>query len=436
MSVDTSATTAISVERPLPSLLRFITILMILVATSAIANDAQPTGASLAWTSNDSTIVRARSLLADGKFTQAEAELELSSNVDPAARDEMLEIISRLRHEYPFSAAQMLQKLADPLPGTTAVDIERWRTDGGLQWRMIDGKPAFFRREPANLFRFCGEAAGKRKPAASNPNGNWTLADHLKKIIESAEKTSATQLLPIRHRVTFSLTIPAHAPGMKQGALVRAWLPFPQEHQRQTDIKLISASPKPVVTAPATQRTAYFEQRVIDPNNPLIFKEVFEFTSSAYYPALDDSSAKPLASTYAGDNLSERPPHIVFTPQLKSVVDQLIASDPNPLSKARKIFQWINQNIAYHAEEEYSVIPSFTAKALATRRGDCGIQSMLFISMCRYAGVPARWQSGWETKPVGYDMHDWAEFYVEPWGWLPADPSYGFPKIAEPPLPG
>jgi hypothetical protein len=22
-------------------------------------------------------------------------------------------------------------------------------------------------------------------------------------------------------------------------------------------------------------------------------------------------------------------------------------------------------------------------------------------------------------------MHDWSEFYVEPWGWLPADPSYG-----------
>ena len=22
-------------------------------------------------------------------------------------------------------------------------------------------------------------------------------------------------------------------------------------------------------------------------------------------------------------------------------------------------------------------------------------------------------------------MHDWAEFYVEPWRWLPADPTYG-----------
>ena len=47
------------------------------------------------------------------------------------------------------------------------------------------------------------------------------------------------------------------------------------------------------------------------------------------------------------------------------------------------------------------------------------MQAMLFITMCRCAGVPARWQSGWETKPVGSSQHDWAEFYVEPWGWLP-----------------
>jgi hypothetical protein len=50
---------------------------------------------------------------------------------------------------------------------------------------------------------------------------------------------------------------------------------------------------------------------------------------------------------------------------------------------------------------------------------------MLFVAMCRVSGIPARWQSGWRTKPHDDDMHDWAEFYVAPWGWLPADPTYG-----------
>jgi hypothetical protein len=29
-------------------------------------------------------------------------------------------------------------------------------------------------------------------------------------------------------------------------------------------------------------------------------------------------------------------------------------------------------------------------------------------------------------------MHDWAEFYVEPWEWLPADPSYGLRTSDDP----
>ena len=29
-------------------------------------------------------------------------------------------------------------------------------------------------------------------------------------------------------------------------------------------------------------------------------------------------------------------------------------------------------------------------------------------------------------------MHDWTEFYVEPWGWLPADPSYGLQQHTDP----
>jgi transglutaminase-like putative cysteine protease len=57
---------------------------------------------------------------------------------------------------------------------------------------------------------------------------------------------------------------------------------------------------------------------------------------------------------------------------------------------------------------------------------------MLYVAMCRCAGVPARWQSGWQTKRVDRNMHDWSEIYVEPWGWLPVDPSVGLLKSDDP----
>jgi hypothetical protein len=58
-------------------------------------------------------------------------------------------------------------------------------------------------------------------------------------------------------------------------------------------------------------------------------------------------------------------------------------------------------------------------------RGDCGVQALCFITMCRIAGVPAKWQSGLHADENGAGCHDWAMFYVAPYGWLWADPSFG-----------
>lgn len=81
---------------------------------------------------------------------------------------------------------------------------------------------------------------------------------------------------------------------------------------------------------------------------------------------------------------------------------------------------------------EYSTIANLSAKGIAARVGDCGVQGSVFITLCRAAGVPARWQSGWQTKPGRSNMHDWSEFYVEPWGWLPADASNGVQEHGDP----
>ena len=40
-------------------------------------------------------------------------------------------------------------------------------------------------------------------------------------------------------------------------------------------------------------------------------------------------------------------------------------------------------------------------------------------------GVPAKWQSGLVASSQFVSPHDWAQFYVEPYGWLFADLSVG-----------
>ena len=51
--------------------------------------------------------------------------------------------------------------------------------------------------------------------------------------------------------------------------------------------------------------------------------------------------------------------------------------------------------------------------------------ALLFVTLCRCAGIPAQWQSGLAAEPGFCGAHDWARFYVAPYGWLYADPSYG-----------
>jgi hypothetical protein len=240
--------------------------------------------------------------------------------------------------------------------------------------------------------------------------------------------------MPVKHHVTYSITIPANSPGMKAGALARVWLPYPQEYRQQRDLKMIETAPAPKLVSPtgAAQRTVYFEQTISDPSKPLVFQEVFDYTTFAYYPKLDEAKVTPLPPDWKGADLSERLPHIVFAPEIRRQVAQIIGDDKNALSKARKIFRWVSGNISWNSEDEYCIIPSFALKGFGARRGDCGIQNTIFITMCRIAGIPARWQSGWETKPSSWGMHDWAEIYIAPWGWLPADASYGVQKSDDP----
>ena len=394
---------------------------------------SEPTGASAAFTSDDGLIALARKRLEEGRFAEAERILRHQSPTPHPEAGEMLDIIGRFRAAYNLDADGLLARVREVIPDTTANDLERWRQAGQVQFRMIDGQLAYFGREPANLLRFCDEAKRRRRPLPSGPN-SWKLEEHLARVIETSAREKKAEVVSLRHRVRYRLNIPAPAPYAKPGAVVRVWLPFPQDCERQGSVKLVSTTPRQALAAPnggAAQRTVYFEQQVVDISKPMVFEEVFEFTSSAYYPTLDDAQARRLSADWSGGNLAERPPHILFTSQLRKTVAEVVGDETNPLKKARRIFHFIARNIAYCAEEEYSTIPSLSDKALTSRRGDCGVQAMLFITMCRAAGVPARWQSGWQTKREKYDMHDWAEFYVDPWGWLPADPSYGLRDSAD-----
>lgn len=349
-----------------------------------------------------------------------------SSTAQSAAVD--AEIMRRARLDFPLTAAEVLDQIRQRIPDASADDVARWTKEGKLHGRKFDDHTLYFRNAAANLFRL-SEEARKREPHPTPPAKKFDLSVVLRQIVADSEASTSPEINPIRVRINYELAVKPGNPHLKPGAKVRAWLPFPQEYRQQRDVKLIKSEPSHKTIAPVgtPQRSIYFEEIVNDPAKPPKFNVEFEFTTSAYCPQLDPAAVKPYdesSETYR-EFTAERLPHIRFTPEVRKLAAEIVGNETNPLKKAELIFHWVSKNIPWVSEMEYSTIPSISAKGLEYRCGDCGVQGLTFVTLCRAAGVPARWQSGWGLKPGEENMHDWSEIYIEPYGWLPADASYG-----------
>ncbi len=123
--------------------------------------------------------------------------------------------------------------------------------------------------------------------------------------------------------------------------------------------------------------------------------------------------------------LQEQLPHIHFTPYLRALAEEIVGKETRPLEKARKIYDYLTTHVMYSFVRDYFSITELVDYTASGWKGDCGLQALMFITLCRIAKIPARWQSGLYTRPADPGSHDWAMFYLEEYGWLFADCSFG-----------
>ena len=124
-------------------------------------------------------------------------------------------------------------------------------------------------------------------------------------------------------------------------------------------------------------------------------------------------------------HLEELHPHIVFTPYIKALTEELTAGLDNPVQKARAIYDFITKKVKYSYMRDYFGLENIAESCARSFRGDCGVQALLYITLCRCASIPSRWQSCLNAAPDSVGAHDWAESYIAPYGWFFVDPSFG-----------
>ena len=121
--------------------------------------------------------------------------------------------------------------------------------------------------------------------------------------------------------------------------------------------------------------------------------------------------------------------YVALGSSTEEITSALLASAPDASAYA-----FLLQAAAYvHDHFEYRVgstnVRSTVDDLLQGGSGVCQDFSHLLISLCRHAGLPARYVSGYlGNVPASAASHAWAEAFVPPYGWVGIDPTAGTPS--------
>ncbi|HEU4417620.1 MAG TPA: phosphodiester glycosidase family protein [Planctomycetota bacterium] len=302
------------------------------------------------------------------------------------------EIEARTALDFSLTRETLEAQLRHRVRGLQPGELDVFAGQGLFDSRTIGGVLRYHKSAVSNLF-FRDAAARARRASGTT----WR----------------PPQLDTHKQRFALRMTLSVAADAVPAGETVRAWLPFPQRSDRQ---QVLGEADADVPDAPMRAR---FMTRTAEAGVPTVFEVACEVECRGVAPPdLDPARVGPCPSTAFTE---ERPPHLVFSPALRALADEIAGEEQNPLVVARRCYDWCADHLTYSYAREYSTIACIPDELLATRRGDCGQSTLLFMALCRLRSIPARWQSGWVLEPGHVNMHDWCEIRIEPWGWIPVD---------------
>lgn len=323
------------------------------------------------------------------------------------------EILKRMRLDYCYSEEEGLHILQEHIPDFTREELQDLEDSSAIDWIYVNGKPHFCSRFYDTLIKVYPDIAKRAGEPISEENKEIQLLNDV--IAEMQQQGFAARKIHLR--AGFQIADSAFRPG--EPLMVHLPIPTPAINMR--DIRILSSQPEGGYLAPenAGQRTVCFTCAPTE-NKP--FTVEYEYVSRADYHVLDPDMVSLLQPDF---DTQEQAPHIRFTPFIKALCQELSAGEQNPLKLARRFYDYCTTAVTYSYMREYFTLTQIPEYAGLNLKGDCGVQALLFITLCRCAGIPARWQSGLYVTPYDQSSHDWAQFYVAPFGWLFADPSFG-----------
>lgn len=122
--------------------------------------------------------------------------------------------------------------------------------------------------------------------------------------------------------------------------------------------------------------------------------------------------------------------YLIHDGYMNDLAQKIVENEKNPYWIARKIFNYIRENLSYKLEGGWNVAPF----VLKRGTGSCSEYTFSFIALCRAAGLPARYVGSivvrGDDASLDEVFHRWPEVYLPNYGWIPIDPQGGDKVLA------
>jgi transglutaminase-like putative cysteine protease len=237
---------------------------------------------------------------------------------------------------------------------------------------------------------------------------------------------------PHKSKVTYTHQITNYGPGNVQEANVHIAIPRNRPNQEiHGNIDYIPEYTD-VVPDQWDQKTAHYHRENIEPNETERFEMKVNCTTydTRYFIFPDkvgsfEEIPRKIKDKYLANNEKYQLNH----PVIQDALEKAIKKKDNPYWVARDIFNHIIDNMYYEMVGGWNTAPA----VLARGNGSCSEYTFVYISMCRAAGIPARYVGSVVIRGDYASMddvfHRWVEIYLPNYGWVPVDPSGGDQKL-------
>lgn len=364
------------------------------------------------------------------------------------------EMIRRMPADFPYTRAEAMDIIRAEIPSYTEEEFDAAVACGQIRFIYLHGEMRIFGRFFASMIKSVPEFRARTKVALNGgeSSGKGSKGDlRLNRSMRIMKEKGA-----LANRITIRATVKVEDAAFTPGMFVSVHVPIAAVCEQQSDIRIESMFPENGQIAPedAEQRTVYWEENMQENHE---FSVTYSYVHTAKWHDVetvlhgmpmsqgtmqDAGSAcceaaqrpsgvpevpclKPETLAEYVKDTAELAPHIEFTPYIRALTEACAQGCTTPLEKAKSFYDFITTNFKYTFMPAYFTLEDIAENAARSFTGDCGVFALLFITMCRCAGIPAEWQSGFAAEPEFVGGHDWARFYAEPFGWLFADPSFG-----------